>query len=372
MNGLSDYDPSGSARALSWRTDSGAYDGAVDTVSRMTEDQVDDVLAKGALLAADSGPPAEEGARPAVWFLLSGPLTSDAGSSTEQRVKEALTTALGYPLPDAAPELTFNLVIDSRGGSLDTAYRTVLWIRAYAKQLNVYVPRRAKSAATLIALGGDAIYLSPFSELGPLDTQIPDPRNPAKTVSALDCYQSVDYVRRFGFTTMSDVLHKLLADTEGRIALPELVETSSRFALGSITPLLQSVKALDFGGWGRTLRIGQKYAEKLLLLNGRDEVAARDIAERLVYGYTHHPFPIDFEEAHDVGLPVARMDEATYEKTGDVVDACDEKDFVGFVAGPQAEACRPLLLKAHHAGRVAAHADGEAYKGAAAEEGHDE
>ena len=85
--------------------------------------------------------------------------------------------------------------------------------------------------------------MSPFGELGPLDTQIHDPRDPGTDISALDCYQSVDYVREFGFGTMDKALGLLSDKTRGQIALGDLIDTASDFAIGAITPMLEGVRA---------------------------------------------------------------------------------------------------------------------------------
>src|SRR6266496_584026 len=142
---------------------------------------------------------------------LIGP--DDPGSSTERRVQRSCQERFGFP--KSSPEETINVILDSTGGPLDSAFRTVLYLSRYAKNINVHVPRKAKSASTLIAVGANAIFMSPFSELGPLDTQISDPRNPTDYMSALDCYQSVDYVRDFGFGTLSQALKHLAAVTQG-------------------------------------------------------------------------------------------------------------------------------------------------------------
>jgi hypothetical protein len=267
------------------------------------------------------------------WLLISGRFTSGNGEkSTESQVKEALHRAFGYPT-SSRPGLVLNVLLDSPGGSLDSAYTTVLYLSKYATTLKVFVPDRAKSASTLLAVGADEVYLSAFGELGPLDTQIPDPRNPANTVSALDCYQSVDYVSAFGFKTINAVLPELVSATERRISVNELLDTASTFAIGIVTPALRSVTALDFGGWGRSLRIGEHYARKLLQAKTKDGDYARAdrIAYQLVYGYTHHLFPIDRLEANRIGLSVAQMEKDLYDEAIKVVEACHRKDFVGLL-----------------------------------------
>ncbi len=211
------------------------------------------------------------------------------------------------------------------------------YLSRYARELNVWVPRRAKSASTLIALGANRIYLSQFGELGPLDTQIRDPRDPATYISALDCYQSVDYVRRFGYDTMSEVLKRLVGQAGGQITLPELLGTASQFALGAITPMLEGVKALDFGGWGRSLKIGEQYARILLQGHGLEPQQASEVAVQLVYGCTHHPFPIDYIEAVRIGLSAELMSGEAYASARKVVESCHGKSFVGFISAEDAK-----------------------------------
>ncbi len=224
-----------------------------------------------------------------------------------------------------------NMLLDSPGGSLDSAYKIVRYLTCYTDELNVYVPRQAKSASTLIALGAKHVHLSRFGELGPLDSQISDPRNPVAYVSALDCYQSVDYVRLFGVNTMSKALKQLSADAGGQINLTDLLGTASVFATGSIGPMLAGIRALDFGAWGRSLKIGERYAQILLESNHRKDKAEK-IAYRLVYEYTHHLFPIDLREARDIGLPAELMSKKVYQLGMGVVEQCnDNKSFIGWV-----------------------------------------
>jgi hypothetical protein len=71
------------------------------------------------------------------------------------------------------PEIDF--ILNSNGGSIDTAEKLLFMCRNKAKHLRVIVPERAKSAATLIALGSDEIVMSVISELGPTDPQIKIP-----------------------------------------------------------------------------------------------------------------------------------------------------------------------------------------------------
>jgi serine dehydrogenase proteinase len=268
-------------------------------------------------------------------LLLAGPLVSQAGNddqSAEGAIARCCTDRFGYP--DEPFDGTIDLILDTFGGSLDSAFKTVLFLTRFTKRLRVFVPRHAKSAGTLMAIGAHELHMSPFAELGPLDTQIRDPRNPTDRVSALDCYQSVDYVRGFGLTTLSRAFRVLAGETQTLIPLSQLVRTSADFSIGSIAPILTQVNALDFGGWGRTLRIGERYAKALLTRAGYDETEAKEISYQLVYGYTHHPFPIDVSEATRIGLRPSTMTEEQYTSAMDIVTGSAEPGavVVGFAA----------------------------------------
>lgn len=66
-----------------------------------------------------------------------------------------------------------NLIISGPGGDGTVAEKMIELCRAYCKQFRVIVPNRAKSAATIIALGADEIVMGYCSELGPIDAQVP-------------------------------------------------------------------------------------------------------------------------------------------------------------------------------------------------------
>lgn len=64
------------------------------------------------------------------------------------------------------------LILFSNGGSVEPAYLISKCCKEYSKKFIVAIPRKAKSATTLIALGADEIYMVQMSQLGPIDPQI--------------------------------------------------------------------------------------------------------------------------------------------------------------------------------------------------------
>ncbi|MCU7839181.1 MAG: hypothetical protein KZQ94_07360 [Candidatus Thiodiazotropha sp. (ex Troendleina suluensis)] len=64
------------------------------------------------------------------------------------------------------------MIIQSGGGDIEPAYLISKTCKRLAKsKFNVVIPRKAKSAATLIALGANELHMGLLSELGPIDPQ---------------------------------------------------------------------------------------------------------------------------------------------------------------------------------------------------------
>jgi hypothetical protein len=81
--------------------------------------------------------------------------------------------AMGDILLSVGDVHQLNLIIGGPGGDGTTAEKIIEICRAYCSEFRVIVPNRAKSAATIIALGADEIVMGYCSELGPIDAQVP-------------------------------------------------------------------------------------------------------------------------------------------------------------------------------------------------------
>ena len=65
-----------------------------------------------------------------------------------------------------------DLLIQSPGGSPTGAEQIILTCRSFSKHFRVLVDRTAMSAATLVAMGADAIAMTETAQLGPIDPQM--------------------------------------------------------------------------------------------------------------------------------------------------------------------------------------------------------
>lgn len=202
---------------------------------------------------------------------------------------------------------TLDLLLHCDGGDPDAAYQLVRLLGSKCKKLRVFVPGRAKSAATLICLGVDEIWMSETSELGPLDAQIHDPRNPEEfRVSALEQFRAMDYLKRYSFEMLDSYVNLMVALLPA-MRFRDMIHQGIDFATQLVTPLYEQVDPLHFGGAFRSLEIAGEYG--LRLLEGRAYTDwGRERIQRLVnaltWDYPSHSFVIDRQEASKLGLKV--------------------------------------------------------------------
>ena len=176
-----------------------------------------------------------------------------------------------------------DVLVESSGGQIDPAFHLARLFARYAiENLTFIVPRWAKSAATLLICGGDAVLMGPTSELGPVDPQIFDPSR-EETYSPLDIQSGldlIDYQYKRGNARLADILANKLQ-----------------------TPL-------TLGKAKKSLQIGEQYIEKLVSerMYAEDTDKPKAIATSLVRDYSHHGYCIDVEEARRIGLNIEEPD----------------------------------------------------------------
>lgn len=182
------------------------------------------------------------------------------------------------------------LILQSGGGSVEPAYLISKTCKRLAKdQFVVAVPRRAKSAATLLALGADEIHMGLMSELGPVDPQI-------------DGYPALG------------LINSLNVIAEISCKYPESAELFARYLS----------RKLDLQNLGYFVRIPEsavQYAERLLA-NSAPKLpkgsTARSLAEHFVNHYKDHGFVIDFDEASQLLGTLVRDNTTEYHAANEI------------------------------------------------------
>lgn len=198
-----------------------------------------------------------------------------------------------------------DILLDSGGGNVEAAYQLITFLRRKCKQVRVIVPDWAKSAATLFALGADEILMSETAELGPLDAQIPDPRDPHNSISALDEFRAIEYLRSHGFEIF-DQFHDVLRRAT-RLKVADIVSHGIDYATRIMAPLYAQVDPLYFGGAHRALDLSIEYGYRVMSrysYKSWTDKKVRDVLKRLTTVYPSHTFVIDYTEAKELGLNV--------------------------------------------------------------------
>lgn len=185
------------------------------------------------------------------------------------------------------------LLIDSPGGDGASAYRIAKLFRRHGGHFTVVVPRRAKSAATLLTLGADEIFMGADAELGPLDVQIWDDDR-EKYSSALDEVQALERLNVVALDYVDQAMFLLVGRTGKKVdaILPHVLG----FATDLMNPLLEKIDTVHYTQQSRALKVGEDYASRLLQANYSEQEATH-IARKLVNSYPEHGFVIDADEA---------------------------------------------------------------------------
>lgn len=215
------------------------------------------------------------------------------------------------------------IILQSRGGFADDAYKMANVIREFAEDLTFVVPSYAKSAASLLCLSGNRILMGPISELGPtnpmmsVDERLITPTLPVPSGSSKEPEK-----RQMATHALRDFLEAAgVLKSGGSGYDPEVL--SVYMGKGILNPFL-------LGEFERSSKIAVQYAENLLVRHmfcGRDNVEglATETAKKLCEGYYDHNYPIDRTEAREIlHLTVEDMSNELWERTSELMLAYDE------------------------------------------------
>jgi hypothetical protein len=209
---------------------------------------------------------------------------------------DQIFSALTELNPDRSKDVL--LLLLSRGGSIEPAYQISKLCKTYSNQRFIAViPRHAKSAATLIAIGADEIHMGPLGQLGPIDPQLGG-------LPALG---------------VSQALKTIASVAEG---YPKSAEMLAKY--------LQAVLTVEQIGYcDRISESAVQYAVRLLSTKPGVSDKAGTIAKELVHEYKDHGFVIDLDEAQrHLGADWVKSDTAELEAAEEIYSFFDMVNFI--------------------------------------------
>ncbi len=165
------------------------------------------------------------------------------------------------------PNLPIDLIIHTPGGLVLAAKQIAMALKRHPGKVTVFVPHYAMSGGTLIALAADEIVMDPNAVLGPVDPQLG--QYPAASI-------------------LSAVNKKKAEDVDDQTLI--LADVSEK----AIRQLKDTVKEI--------------------LEDKMEAKKAEELADLLSRGEWTHDYPIMYEHARELGLPVSTdMPEEIYQ-----------------------------------------------------------
>jgi hypothetical protein len=202
-------------------------------------------------------------------------------------------------------DVEIDIWLDSPGGDAHAAYKLALMVRDAAAKVRVVIPDYAKSAATLLSVAGDEIFLAPGADMGPLDGQMLDEGSVSGQISALNIAWAADEVARDAVKMAVKGGVDLLTLTG--LSRAQTIEAMLSFSAKFSEPLVCQLDPKVVHEAKQMLKVTTKYAEKLLQETGCHD--PERVAKSLVETFPTHGYVISFDEAKGLGLPVRRLDE---------------------------------------------------------------
>jgi hypothetical protein len=230
-----------------------------------------------------------------VLLLIQNP-SREYAENAYAEIGPELVTALRRELRTLATCKGIIVVLDSPGGYAKEAYQISTLLENMCGGYEVVVPRYAKSAATLFALGGRRIYMGTHAELGPLDAQVRnDDREEME--SALNEVQALEQIFLFSQRVVDQTMLMLIGRTGKKVET--LIPLALRFAENLTKPLFEKIDVVHYSKMSRILKIGEEYATRLLRRRYNKDIS-QGIARYFVTGYPDHDFLISIDEANDI------------------------------------------------------------------------
>ena len=212
------------------------------------------------------------------------------GSDTPRIFYEHLDNDNGEKIP------RIDLFLYSAGGDTSAPWRIISLLREFADEVNVLIPYRAYSAATLISMGTDNILMGKKGELGPIDPTVNSEFNPVDpTISNKKMSINVEDI-----TSYFELIKKA--------GIKEQAELGKSF-----TELTNAVNPVALGYVNRHYSFIRMVATKLLESHNKPcsseqiEGLVKELIEKIYF----HGHGISRSEAKKIGLNIIHPDKET-------------------------------------------------------------
>jgi|GEM_PF-6962228 len=215
---------------------------------------------------------------------------------------------LNWCLMPAGEEAHCMVILATRGGKANVAYRLSRALQRKYKEVHIAIPWICKSAGTLLCIGAHALIFGRRGELGPLDIQVPQKDELLGVSSGLTPLHALSTLRDESFACFYKYFISMLEIGRGQISTTRAAQISTNLTVELLGNIYSQVDPIQLGQTSRDMRIAKEYGERL------DVVAKNlkpDALHKLLMEYPEHGFVIDVEEAKELFVRVLPISETT-------------------------------------------------------------
>ncbi|KKT34581.1 MAG: hypothetical protein UW24_C0026G0007 [Parcubacteria group bacterium GW2011_GWA2_44_12] len=206
------------------------------------------------------------------------------------KIANDIIPLLGNQLDAIGKVKKISLFLYTSGGDMLAPIRIVKLIRNHCDEFEILVPYKAHSAGTLICMGADTIVMGKLGELTPVDptTDHPfNPQNPSNPQQRLPV--SVEDLNSY----------LLFAKEKAGVKEDQMID--------SYKLLVEKLHPLSIGNAYRAYRMAKMVSERLLWLHmDKNDEKIKKIVKEMTGDITIHAYPIDQDEATELGLKIEK------------------------------------------------------------------
>ncbi len=247
------------------------------------------------------------------------------------------------------------LYIRSSGGQGMVSLRIINLLRSFTDRLILLAPAECASAATMIALGCDEIFMGPLSSLSPVDSSLTHSLSPVDGLNnkvpisldelwrVLKLWQESDQQitpKNYGLTNFSssanltnsttsstnnsannstqkdkiipevgdEFVDKVSQNHDDQSVFDSSLENTKKETENPYKYLYKYVHPLVFGAVDRHSSLSLQICKEIMSYHLTDEKLINSINQKLNYDYPAHGYPITAREAKKLGLNILPID----------------------------------------------------------------
>jgi hypothetical protein len=208
----------------------------------------------------------------------------------------------------------FLLLLTTFGGDPHAAYRMARFIQERFKtvaegetyptdnpdespKFYIYIDTFCKSAGTIMALGADALIMSDYGELGPIDVQLRKTDEVGERSSGLTPMDALSALNDLATEHFSDLFKHLRGGKDRELVFSTKMasEIATKITVGLFGNIYCQIDPMRLGEYDRATRIALEYGNRLSHSNLHPGKL-----RHLLSDYPAHAFVIDRKEAREI------------------------------------------------------------------------